>query len=137
MARATWPLHHGRPAIAVHLVVPETERVFERLLLADTGAGSNAAPFELLLDEEDCVNSAQHSGGLVGLSGAYSGEFQTYIVKLRLPDLDVSILTTAVGTDRPPEGFDGIAAFRFLNRFAYGNFGLASQFGLELKPIDD
>jgi hypothetical protein len=27
--------------------------------------------------------------------------------------------------------FDGIACFRFLNRFTYGNFGDPGQFGLE------
>jgi hypothetical protein len=32
----------------------------------------------------------------------------------------------------PPTGFDGIACFRFLNRFTYGNFGAATHFGLEV-----
>jgi hypothetical protein len=30
-----------------------------------------------------------------------------------------------------PRPFDGIACFRFLNRFTYGNFGDPNQFGLE------
>ncbi len=30
-----------------------------------------------------------------------------------------------------PQGFDGIAGFRFLNRFSYGNFGNRAEFGLE------
>jgi hypothetical protein len=31
-----------------------------------------------------------------------------------------------------PVGFGGIACFRFLNRFTYGNFGDPNQFGLEI-----
>jgi hypothetical protein len=30
-----------------------------------------------------------------------------------------------------PQGFEGIAGFRFLNRFTYGNFGNPAEFGLE------
>jgi hypothetical protein len=30
-----------------------------------------------------------------------------------------------------PAGFDGVAGFRFLNRFTYGNFGDPTRFGLE------
>ena len=30
-----------------------------------------------------------------------------------------------------PRGLDGLACFRFLNRFSYGNFGDPGQFGLE------
>ncbi|MEX0703560.1 MAG: hypothetical protein WD069_15805 [Planctomycetales bacterium] len=99
--------------------------------MADTGAGRNAAPFEMLLDEEDCLTSASRSAGLVRLAGAYSGEFRSYFVEVRLPRLDYSAVTTVVGIPRPPLGFDGIAAFKFLNRFRYGNFGQPEQFGLE------
>jgi hypothetical protein len=37
----------------------------------------------------------------------------------------------AVGVPNAPKGLDGIAGFRFLNRFTYGNFGNALEFGLE------
>lgn len=37
----------------------------------------------------------------------------------------------AVPANALPTGLDGIAAFRFLNRFAYGNFGAPEHFGLE------
>jgi hypothetical protein len=36
-----------------------------------------------------------------------------------------------LGVANPPSGLDGIACFRFLNRFTYGNFGSANEFGLE------
>ena len=136
MTRVTWPLNRGRPVVEVELAFPESPQTLPRRLLADTGAGPVGAPFELLLDEQDCVRSAHRLGQLVGLSGAYDGEFRTYVVELRVPDLGLSVMTTAVGIDRPPEGFDGIAAFRFLNRFAYGNFGQSDQFGLEPVSSD-
>jgi hypothetical protein len=37
----------------------------------------------------------------------------------------------AVAVPVVPEGFQGTAGFRFLNRFDYGNFGNPAQFGLE------
>jgi hypothetical protein len=33
-----------------------------------------------------------------------------------------------VGVPNTPPNFDGIAGFRFLSRFTYGNFGLRNQF---------
>jgi hypothetical protein len=36
-----------------------------------------------------------------------------------------------VGVPANPQGFEGIAGFRFLNRFTYGNFGNPAEFGLE------
>ena len=88
MACVRWPLSNRRPAIEVDIVVPGSDQAYRKLLLADTGAGSLDAPFELLLD--------------------------------------------VVGIERPPLDFDGIAGFRFLNRFTYGNLGHPDQFGLEL-----
>jgi hypothetical protein len=132
----TWPLHDGRPAVEIELVVPDSLHAHGKRPLVDTGAGPDAAPFELLLDEQDCVISAHRSSHLVRLSGAFSGEFRCYIVERRVPQLDLSVVTTAVGIDRPPAGFDGIAAFGFLNRFAYGNFGRPQPFGLEQLGAD-
>jgi hypothetical protein len=33
--------------------------------------------------------------------------------------------------DAVPDGFRGVAGFRLLKRFDYGNFGNPAQFGLE------
>ena len=38
----------------------------------------------------------------------------------------------AVGVPSLPAGLEGMACFRFLCRFTYGNFGRSDQFGLEL-----
>lgn len=132
MGRITWILHHARPAVELEMVVPGTEQTQRKVLLADTGAGPVDAPFELLLDEDDCLVLAQRVGQLVRLGGAYSGEHRTYVVAVQIPALSFSRPTLVVGVNRPPAGFDGIAAFRFLNRFSYGNFGAHDQFGIEL-----
>lgn len=131
MTRITWPLNRGRPAVEVELAAQGTSHRYTRRLLADTGGGTNAAPFALLLDEQDCLNCSESAGHLIELSGSYSGEFRIYIVKVNLPQLNFSARTPVVGIEHPPKGFDGIAAFRFLNRFSYGNFGRSEQFGLE------
>jgi hypothetical protein len=46
--------------------------------------------------------------------------------------LHFTSLVPAVGVPDPQNDFDGIACFRFLNRFTYGNFGDQGSFGLEL-----
>jgi hypothetical protein len=40
-----------------------------------------------------------------------------------------------VGVAQLPQGFDGIACFKFLNKFRYGNFGDPCCFGLDLVPV--
>lgn len=137
MAQAVWNLHLGRPAVEVRIAVPGSQASESKLLLADTGAGPNDAPFELLLDEEDCLLFSKRTGDLVRLGGAYSGEYRCYFLDLEIPDLQFACAATAVGIPKPPRGFDGIAAFRFLNRFTYGNFGKSDQFGIELKSDTD
>jgi hypothetical protein len=133
MATRSWNLVRNRPAIEVALTAPGTGVLHPRMLLADTGAGSNTAPFDLLLDEEDCLLLSDRSGSIANLSGAYAGTFRVYIVHIRLEELDFSEEVKAVGIENPPRGFDGIAGFRFLNRFTYGNFGADDQFGLAIE----
>jgi hypothetical protein len=50
---------------------------------------------------------------------------------VQIPELGFDRLVRAVGISAAPTGFDGIAAFRFLCRFSYGNFGVPGAFGLE------
>jgi hypothetical protein len=95
------------------------------------GAGSCLDPFELILDEGDC----RLCGGILypslSLGGAYSGLFPVYDTVVRIPALGFAQRFSAVGVPSVPSGFDGIACFRFLNHFTYGNFGDPGQFGLE------
>jgi hypothetical protein len=44
----------------------------------------------------------------------------------------LSYLARAVDVPAVPAGLDGLAGFRFLNRFSHGNFGDPGQFGLEV-----
>jgi hypothetical protein len=99
-------------------------------LLADTGAGSENAVVDLILDEDDCLICG-HPVKFIRLGGAYTGTFPTYTLPVQLPALGFDRDLCAVGVPSVPAGFDGIASFGFLNRFAYGNFGDPSQFGLE------
>jgi hypothetical protein len=50
---------------------------------------------------------------------------------VEIPLLGFNDDVLAVGIAKPPIALDGLAAFRFLNRFTYGNFGNRGEFGLE------
>lgn len=129
MSPVRWPLRGRRPVIAVTLPHAKGKRV--RRLIADTGAGSDRAAFELVLREADCRGTGELDAmGQVHLGGAYSGWFNVYSIDVRIPRLDFAEAVSVVGVPRVPDGFDGIACFKFLNRFHYGNFGDADRFGL-------
>ena len=131
MAVTRWPLKQDRPVVEVVLTFPASGVRVSRVMLADTGAGSAQAPFELILDESDCLSGAGKPSRMVYLGGAYSGAFPLYLVRVDIPSLSFRMSVPAVGVPTPPMGVDGIACFRFLNRFTYGNFGNAGEFGLE------
>ena len=130
MPRALWPLRYDQPVIEVSLSWAAGGQD-ARALLADTGAGTAQAGFELILDEDDCLQA----GGLpvqpVSLGGAYVGSYPVYAVRIQIPILGFDQHVRAVGVSTVPAGMDGLAGFRFLNRFAYGNFGDPGRFGLE------
>lgn len=100
--------------------------------MADTGAGNASSPFELLLDEDDCVNCGGKPTKMVSVSGAYVGSYPLYVIRIQIPLLGFDDDVPALGVPNPPKDLDGIACFRFLNRFTYGNFGNSSEFGLEM-----
>jgi hypothetical protein len=130
MPRVLWPHRYDQPIIEVVLSWAAGGQDI-RFLLADTGAGTAQAGFELILDEDDCLQA----GGLpvqpVSLGGANVGSYPVYAVRVRIPVLGFDPHVRAVGVSTVPPGMDGLAGFRFLNRFAYGNFGDPGRFGLE------
>jgi len=129
MPPAQWPLRNRRPTVEV--MIPHGKRRRRRRLLADPGAGSNESNFELLLSEADCNRSTDNSLlGQVQLGRAYSGWFNVYLIEVRITRLGFAEAVPVVAVPRVPDGFDGIACFKFLNRFHYGNFGDANRFGL-------
>jgi hypothetical protein len=132
MPRAQWLLRDDRPIIQVTLTLAQGSQKVLRNLLADTGAGKAQAAFELLLEESDCLMCAGTPTQGVTLSGAYVGSFAVYLVRVSLITLGFDRYVPAVAVPAAPVGFDGIACFRFLNRFSYGNFGDAGQFALEI-----
>jgi hypothetical protein len=100
-------------------------------LLADTGGGSAYSSFDLILPEDDCLLCGGTVSSTVTLEGAYVGTFPRYGLRLRIPALGFDDDVFAVGVPTV-EDFAGLACFRFLNRFGYGNFGDPARFGLEI-----
>lgn len=131
MPRVIWPLVRGRPAVQVLLLPTGTGASLQRQLLADTGAASSGAGFEIMLDHTDCLACGGIQATAITLGGAYVGAFPVYFVRVQIPAVGFDRVIRAAGVSYVPQGFDGIAAFPFLNRFTYGNFGDSGQFGLE------
>jgi hypothetical protein len=129
MPAVVWTLHNDRPCIEI--VLPRAKRKTLRRLVADTGAGNRRAAFELLLTESDCLKAGGRLIGQAQLGGAYSGLFNVYSLIVEIPSQSFVDSVPTVGVANTPAGFDGIACFKFLNRFHYGNFGDPDKFGLE------
>jgi hypothetical protein len=132
MPQLRWPLIRGRPALQVVLTLAQGGQGLARNLLADTGAGSRRARIDLLLDEDDCLLCDGGPGQSITLGGAYCGSFPTYDLRVQIPALGFDQYLRAVAVPHLPIGFDGVACFRFLNGFTYGNFGDSDRFGLEI-----
>jgi hypothetical protein len=132
MPRVTWRLHGGRPSVEVILTHTTGGQTVTRTLLADTGAGAVKSPFELLLHDADCLSCGAPSLSKVRLGRAYRGQHPAYRIRVRVPGLGFDQDLPVVGITSLPTGFDGVACFRFMNRFTYGNFGNFNEFGLEL-----
>lgn len=131
MARAQWPLRGNRPVIEIVLTFAQGGQKVKRMLLADTGAGNTQSRFEILLDENDCLLCGGNPSHLLSLAGAYTGTYPLYVIRVEIPLLGFDDDLPAIGLPTPPSGLDGLAGFRFINRFTYGNFGNPLAFGLE------
>jgi hypothetical protein len=132
MPRVLWPLRHGRPSVEIVLSHALGRQRLTRILLADTGAGTQASGFELVLDEDDCLLCGGVPGFSATLRGAYAGSFPVYDLSVEVPQLGFVSDFRVVGVPLLPPGFDRIACFGFLNRFHNGNFGDPVRFGLEV-----
>jgi hypothetical protein len=60
------------------------------VLLADTGAGSTTARFDLVLDESDCLLCGGKPSAMVHLEGAYAGDYPVYQLRVKPPELAFS-----------------------------------------------
>ncbi len=134
MPRQTWLHHRDVPIIEVQLLEPFTGLWMSRKLLADTGAGPRFSPFEIVLSHADIARFSIEESGSVGVSGALQGQLQIHKIQLQIPALNVNRFVGALSAPASSllMGLDGIAAFRFLNLFSFGNFGNPGEFGLEL-----
>jgi hypothetical protein len=131
MPRVTWPLRHGCPVIRVVLTLASGNHPLTLFLLADTGAGNDTSRFELILEESDCLLCGGTASATLRLTGAYTGQYPLYQLRVGVPELGFDVPVRVLGVPANPQGFEGIACFRFLNRFTYGNFGNPAEFGLE------
>lgn len=120
--------------IELSLVSPVNARQARRTLLADTGAGSTLGGMDLVLTEADRRRFSIGVEGALQLGGAFRGSFPTFWIPVSIPVIGFSALCLAVAvpSSQLPRPLHGIACFRFLNRFTYGNFGDNNRFGLEI-----
>jgi hypothetical protein len=130
MPRVTWPLKNGHPCVTVVLTLADGTEV-DAELLADTGGGSANSAFDLVLPEDECLLCGGVAASTVTLTGAYEGTFPRFVLRARVPALGFDEELFVVGVPSVVD-FAGLACFRFLNRFGYGNFGDPTLFGLEL-----
>jgi hypothetical protein len=132
MPRMTWLLTGGRPSIEIVLASKIVGLPSKRTLQADTGGGSIHSRLDLILQERDCLMYGGNRTRMVKLTGAYSGLFPIYSIRIQIPQLGFDDDVEVVGMRTISSGLDGSACFRFLTRFTYGNFGDPLQFGLEI-----
>jgi hypothetical protein len=132
MPQVSWRHVRGRPVIEIMLASPGGSQAL-RVLLADTGAGSIRESMELILSEEDGRRFSVGNAGTLRLGRAFTGDFSAFWVSTSVPMLGFAgvCLAVAVPSSLLPNQLQGIACFRFLNRFTYGNFGDFDRFGLE------
>lgn len=128
-----WPLHNCRPVIQI-VLNSSSGQAKVCSLVADTGAGGSQTVFELILQDRVCLQFGGIPMGQVQLAGAYTGSFPIYLLEVCIPQLSFTEPVPTVGVPGLPAGFDGIAGFKFLNRFNYGNFGDPMGFGIETLP---
>src|SRR5438067_577559 len=102
MPRQVWPLRRGRPCVQISLTLALGGQVLQRTLLADSGAGSQASGFELLLDEDDCLLCGGIPLQSISLRGAYAGSFSVYLILIQLPALGFVQNVRAVGVSSVP-----------------------------------
>ena len=131
MPRAQWPLRQNRPSIRLLLTQAAGGQQVARHLLADTGAGSTQLSCDLLLENQDCLSCGGFLVRTIALGRAFAGPYPVYLIRIQIPELGFDEDVAAAGASNFPRGFHGLACFRFLNRFTYGNLGDPGQFGLQ------
>ncbi len=79
MPVAQWLLQNDRPVVEIVLSASGGQDLV-RSLMADTGAGTRQSVFQLILDENDCLQTGAILINHVQLAGAYAGAFPVYLV---------------------------------------------------------
>ena len=133
MPRASWPLINGQPVIEIEFEDKFNGSIITRTLLVDTGGGSALVPVDLVLSVADVTRCRSRLQSYVGSGGAIEGSFEVRSVGISIPKLNLvrRINVMVVPAETLPDGLGGIACFRFLNSFTYGNGGNPAEFVLE------
>ena len=133
MPRQSWLLRDDIPVIEILLRERFSGFTETRVLVADTGAGPRFSPFELVLSVADGIRFGGRVLNSAYVGGAFQGEFPIRAVEIEMPTFKLRRMADAlIVPDLGAFGdFDGLAAFRLLNSFTYGNFGNPAEFGLE------
>ena len=133
MPRARWLLVGGQPVIEIELQEKHSGFTFTRTLLADTGGGSASVAVDLVLSQDDGARCGGKLQTHVSSGGAIHGSFEVRSIEIAIPDLNLRRRVNAmlVPVETLPDGLGGIACFRFLNSFTYGNGGNPAEFVLE------
>src|SRR5262245_31662912 len=108
MPRAVWPLKHGRPRAEI-VLVSTTGLLLPREVVADSGAGSIHSPFELILNNQDCLSCGADFIAMIQLRGAFAGTFPLYTLRVQVPPLSFDDVVEVVGAAMNITGFDGLA----------------------------
>jgi hypothetical protein len=86
-------LRGNRPIVEIQLVDATSVHMVTGSLLADTGAGSLDAPFELILGENDCERYlGLRSSVDVRLGGAIVGSSPIYALRVRTSALSSRVV---------------------------------------------
>ena len=107
--------------------------ILTRTLLVDTGGGSALVPVDLVLSVADVSRCRSRLQSYVGSGGAIEGSFEVRSLQIAMPTLGLvrRVNVMVVPAISLPDGLGGIACFRFLNAFNYGNGGNPAEFALE------
>ncbi len=78
-------------------------------------------------DRRYCIRASQDYSTVEDIWEMYP----IYGIRVEIPQLGFDERVEAACVPKTPAGLDGIACFRFLDRFAYGNFAVRGEIGLE------
>jgi hypothetical protein len=104
-------------------------------LIADTGAATSQAGFELILREHDCLACGGVPSHPVTLGGAYVGSFPVYVVRVEIPALGFDRqVRAAAASCRRLRSSNSTATKRNLRRIRASTFASSMRESSQIPP---